>query len=291
MSSSNVVGLRKDGSPGIHASSGAMALCLLTLSILAFVCAVAPALAGFQEGRAAYQAEDYEAALEEFRPVAENGHAESQYYLGTMYRRGQGVRRDFAEAARWYRKAGEQGHVQAQYWLGVMLHRGQGVKKDFAEALGWHRKAAEQDHTGAQHWLARMYQHGEGTDRDFGEAARWYRKAAEKGHAVAQNDLGYLYYIGKGVGGEDDSEARRWFLKAAEQGEAMSQRNVGILLVEGRGGPQDLVEGYKWLSIYVAKRAKEEGAWLLHEVEQIMTYTDIAEAKERAKKWRPKRAR
>ena len=47
--------------------------------------------------------------------LAEQGVAEAQFNLGTIYDSGQGVRQDYAEAARWYRKAAEQGNTEAQY--------------------------------------------------------------------------------------------------------------------------------------------------------------------------------
>ena len=39
------------------------------------------------------------------------GHAGAQFYLGLMYRTGEGGPKDGAEAARWYTKAAEQGNA------------------------------------------------------------------------------------------------------------------------------------------------------------------------------------
>ena len=71
---------------------------------------------------------DYETALAEFRPLAEQGHAEVQYNLGEMYRNGQGVPEDDQEAAKWFGLAAEQGDASAQYNLGVMYYKGQGCR-------------------------------------------------------------------------------------------------------------------------------------------------------------------
>lgn len=57
---------------------------------------------------------NYATALRAVRPLAEQGHAESQYYLGTMYENGRGVRQNYAEAMNWYRKAAEQSHAEAK---------------------------------------------------------------------------------------------------------------------------------------------------------------------------------
>jgi len=45
---------------------------------------------------------DYETALREFRPLAEQGHAEAQLNLGIMYSLGLGVPKDHVQAYVWY---------------------------------------------------------------------------------------------------------------------------------------------------------------------------------------------
>ena len=45
----------------------------------------APAWAGFDEGLAAYERGDYEMALRELRPLAEQGDAAAQFLIGSMY--------------------------------------------------------------------------------------------------------------------------------------------------------------------------------------------------------------
>ncbi len=78
------------------------------------------------------------------RTLAEQGDAEAQFALGTMYRDGQGVRRDYDEALRWWRKAAEQGVVDAQYALGNIYSGGTGIARDNAQAYMWYRIATAQ---------------------------------------------------------------------------------------------------------------------------------------------------
>ena len=78
----------------------------------------------FDAGVAAVERGDYAAALEEWRPLAEQGLADAQYNLGVMYDEGEGVAQDDAEAVRWYRLAAEQGDAGAQNNLGVMYDEG-----------------------------------------------------------------------------------------------------------------------------------------------------------------------
>ncbi len=96
------------------------------------------------KGFEAFERVDYEMALREWRPLAEQGDAKAQVSLGTLYIKGQGVSQDYVGAAKWYRKAAEQGDAFAQALLGSMYAHGQGVPQDDAEAAKWSRKVAEQ---------------------------------------------------------------------------------------------------------------------------------------------------
>jgi hypothetical protein len=141
--------------------------------------------AGFNEGVAAYERAAYETALQEFKPLAEQRHAEAQFYLGLMYYMGQGVSEDYAEAFKWFRKAAEQGHAVVQFNIGGMYYMGQGVPKDYAEALKWYKNAAEQGHAGAQLNLGGMYASGRGVPRDYVMSYMWANLAASQGEETA----------------------------------------------------------------------------------------------------------
>ncbi len=118
----------------------------LSLSIvvgLVFVLAT-PAWADYQAGVDAHKRGDYEAAMKELRPLAEQGHPKAQYNLGVMYQLGLGVPQDDQEAAQWCRLAAEQGHAGAQVLLATMYHLGQGVPRDDVLAHMWVTLAAAQ---------------------------------------------------------------------------------------------------------------------------------------------------
>ena len=68
----------------------------------------------FKKGVQAYEGGDYAAALQEWRPLAEQGHADAQFNLGIMYANGQGVPQDDAEAWKWWRKALALGDADTQ---------------------------------------------------------------------------------------------------------------------------------------------------------------------------------
>ena len=74
----------------------------------------------FNRGLQAYNRKDYATALREWRPLAEQGDASVQAWLGWMYSRGEGVPEDKAEAMRWYQKAAAQGNALAKSNLQTM---------------------------------------------------------------------------------------------------------------------------------------------------------------------------
>lgn len=110
-------------------------LCL-TIAVLLGSIGVS-ASADFQKGLTEYQSSDYLTALQVFRPLAEEGHANAQFYLGNIYRIGLNVRTDYKTALKWYRLAAEQGYAAAQIELGAMYYAGDGVKKDNIYAHMW----------------------------------------------------------------------------------------------------------------------------------------------------------
>jgi hypothetical protein len=62
------------------------------------------AWADFAAGQKAYDKKDYTQALNEWRPLAEQGDDAAQFNLGLMYAHGLGVKQDDAQAVMWFRK-------------------------------------------------------------------------------------------------------------------------------------------------------------------------------------------
>jgi len=69
---------------------------------------------GVDEGLAAARRKDYATALKECQPLAEQGSAHAQYYLGALYLNGKGVTQNNAEAVKWTTMSAEQGFAPAQ---------------------------------------------------------------------------------------------------------------------------------------------------------------------------------
>jgi len=151
---------------------------------------VAPYASGqdFGKGLAAAQSGDFATALQEWRPLAEQGYASAQFSVGVMYKNGLGVPQDYKEAVKWYTLAADQGHASAQYNLGVMYENGKGVPQDYKEAAKWYRLAADQGHASAQYNLGVMYGKGDGVLQDYIRAHMWFNIAAANGNDNAREN-------------------------------------------------------------------------------------------------------
>lgn len=167
-------------------------------------------------------------------------------------------RGDYATAYRFLKPLAEKGEPRAQHNLGVMYDFGRGVPQDSARAMHWYRRAADRGLPEAQHNLGIMYQYGQGVPQDFREAAGWYRRAADQGMPDSQVNLGILYYRGQGV-------------------------------------PKDYVQAHMWLDLASSRypasvREKVSDAIRYKElVDSLMTPAQVAEAKRRAREWKPKK--
>ncbi len=111
---------------------------------LVVVLVAAPAWADFEAGQEAHDRGNYATTLKKLRPLAEQGNAEAQLFLGDIYLNGLGVSQDYAQEIRWYRLAAEQGYAGAQYNLGFMYVMGRGVQQDHVQAYLWFNLAAAQ---------------------------------------------------------------------------------------------------------------------------------------------------
>lgn len=201
-------------------------------------------------GQQAYKCGDYATALREFRTLANQGNTAAQFFLGTMYRNGDGVSASGEEAARWIRLAAEQAMADAQFSFGV------------------------------------LYDDGEGVAQDSFEAARWYRLAAQQGCASAQFNLGTCFHEGRGVK-QDETKAAWWITLAAEQGAADAQLNLGIRYLNGIGVLRDDMEAYLWFDLAVANGSADAVTYR-DIVAQGLTPDQATDAHCRARDWKPK---
>jgi TPR repeat protein len=150
----------------------------------------------------AYESGDYATALKEWRPLAEQGNAEGQFWLGHMYSFGLGVTQDKAEAFKWSHKAAEGGgggDERAQFWLGKLYQNGDGVIRNGTKAVKWFRKAAEQGAVFSQVTLGEMHEKGNSVLQDLVTAHVWFNIAVANGnldYADARDRVAGTFSIG-----------------------------------------------------------------------------------------------
>jgi len=185
--------------------------------------------ADFQKGEDAIFNGEYATALREFKPLAEQGNAAAQFYLGWMYENGYGTTQDYDLAFKWYELSAKKGHQSAKDNLKSLEERGN-FSKETRIAREKRRKElirkAEQGNSNAQYQLALKYKNGDGVGKDLPTALSWAGKAYRKGHAKGgdlyaelQYQLALKYKNGDGVE-KDLSTALSWASKAYRKGHA-----------------------------------------------------------------------
>jgi len=166
----------------------AMKKWILFIAAILLLCSSIARADDFENGVKAYQEGNYDQAIKLFRPLAIQGDANSQRYLGIMYFDGKGVTQDYQEAVKWYLLAAEQGNASAQYNLGLKYDYGKGVTQDYKEAVKWYLLAAEQGSASAQYNLGVMYDNGEGVIQDYVRANMWFILVTSKGEEKARKN-------------------------------------------------------------------------------------------------------
>ena len=145
--------------------------------------------ANFQSAYDAYRNGEYEQALTEWQALAKLGDPKSQYYLGRLYDRGEGVIRDPALAAIWYLRAAKQDFTDAQFALGLLLATDTVDFADKQQALDWLLIAAKKDHVNAQYHVGQLYRKSDDGLKDYLRAHMWTNIAKRGGHDRARLTL------------------------------------------------------------------------------------------------------
>ena len=120
-----------------------------------------------------------------WRLAAAQHHIRAQFYLGTCYDFGQGVRRDKRRATQLYALAARAGHEVAQYNLGLCYRDGVGVPRSCSS-----KRLAQAMRTRSGTWVTAITADAgyaaTSTRRLVGTIALRLRRAARKRHAPAR---------------------------------------------------------------------------------------------------------
>ena len=184
----------------------------LILSLFLALSLTAPSsrASDIEQGYQAYQAGDYQQAFTLWQPLAEQGDAEAQFYLGLLYRNGEGVEKDDRTALMWFTESAKQGYLNAQYNTGIMYMEGRGVAVSKIDAFKWWELAAQRGHAPSQYNLGVLYAYGIATGKDVAKAIDLWQRAAAQGNAEARAVLHRVY--SEGMFGEplDKAKSEQW---------------------------------------------------------------------------------
>jgi len=187
----------------------------LTLLLCAFFGAGVAHAADYKNALLLVRASKYSEALSEFKVLATEGHAASQFSIGLIYHLGRGVEADPETAYMWYKKAAVKEYPPAMNNIGMMYLNGEYVVSNHDVAFKLFLKASA-NHAQARDNLAQCYEFGWGTERDIAKAADMYQKAGDSGYLLGWFHLAQMYEIGYDELPKDIDKAVEWYTKAAE---------------------------------------------------------------------------
>ena len=135
------------------------------------------------------------------------------------------IPRDYKKAFEWYKKATDQKDPLGQIKLGTMYAKGQYVKKNFSIAKKLYEDSYSQGIIKAKHQLGELYLDKDFKEYNPQKTVEIFKELAEAGAIPAMMDLGNLYYDGKHVK-KDLKEARKWYAMATAAGEYQAQNKL-----------------------------------------------------------------
>jgi TPR repeat protein len=158
------------------------------------------------------------------------GDQKAKLKLALAFARGDGVKADPMMAVFWSEAAAQQGNADAQYVLGTLYS--EGIKPDPAQAFRWFSSAAVGGNRKAMHNLAIALLNGVGVAKDQASAAHWFVRAANLGYRDSAFDLGVLYERGQGVA-QNSRTALSWYDNAAALGDQQAAQRAALLRSDG----------------------------------------------------------
>lgn len=113
----------------------------IAVVVLAFMVCAAAHARSYNEGFLAAESGDFKSAVQQWGPLAEQGHAIAQFNLALMYHSGLGVDLNEAKAVEWYKRSAKNGYYKAQEYMAVGYREGWfGLPKDIKKAEYWEKQ-------------------------------------------------------------------------------------------------------------------------------------------------------
>jgi len=115
------------------------------LAVLSLGISISVQANSYNQGFIAAESGDYKSAMQQWGPLAEDGHAVAQFNLAMLYHSGSGLPMNETEAVKWYIKSAENGYPKAQEYLAAAYREGWfGLEKDLKKAEFWENKLTQQ---------------------------------------------------------------------------------------------------------------------------------------------------
>lgn len=276
-------------------------------------------LADIDRGKEAYYMGEYERAIAEFTPDAENGDTYALVKLGFMAENGWGTSKDYQKAHGFYKRAADLDSAEGYISLAKLYAYAKGVNKNEQTAKNYLLKAVSFGENHAYYILGNFYNDLFAFGEQADEALKWYlmaaennaaaysrnghytmgsghwfrlntpegvmvtRNAADNGNIYAQFNTGLRYHYGEGVP-KDYDIAEEYFLKAANAGHIESQRFVGQNHAVKNMQNTNNVFIDTWFTI-AAIGGNKEAMRNKAKIELSMSKEEIFEAEKAADKW------
>ncbi|HMB55178.1 MAG TPA: tetratricopeptide repeat protein [Thermoanaerobaculia bacterium] len=194
-------------------------------------------------------------SVRQVEALAETGHGQALYLLGTAVASGLGGTADPARGVRLLRAAAEKGEPWAWHNLGWAAQTGNwGVAQDRAAAIDAFRRGSELGNAESMINLATMtlsdHARGEVCTTGLG----WLRRSAGTGNAMAAAFLGKLLFYGRGeCVAREPAESLRWLEAGAEARRPGATYDLALALLLAGDGAGDTARG-----LALMRRALEE---------------------------------
>lgn len=147
-----------------------------------------PAPGDVRAGIDAWAAQDYDQAVQIWRPIADRGDPDAQYNLAQAYFLGRGVPQNMVLAEQWYERAARQGHPEATANYGLLLFQN-GRRQ---EAIPYLTRAADAGDPRAQYVLGTALFNGDVVTRDAPRAYALMSRAAAQNLPPAVTQLAQM---------------------------------------------------------------------------------------------------
>lgn len=284
------------------------------LFFMLVTCCALPLSAGFIEGEEAFGNKRYSEAMQNFRPLADEGDFRSQYYVAYMYLNGYGVSKNNQLGLQYLEKSLSAGYADAQALMGFLYSQGQIVPADRKKAVSLYQKAADNGNVAALLNLGIAYYQGDGVPRNLVKAIELLEKIPVEQQPAAKRYLGDIYlaqdaentekaigaYRAAAIAGDlasyvalaeiylqgtnverDEERALNYYNYAAAHNFAPAQYALGIMYANGEGGvSRDPVLAHAWLS-WAVNQNYEPAREALNQIKTEMTLTDLDKARQK----------